>query len=296
MLLPLVYCGNTKDSKEKIPDIAYSSTETTSIAENEIVADPDLPVAIENEVAATDLKQVTPTEKTEVVENVETFKKEEVAAAVKGVDHQQWNSLLQKYVSPSGKVNYKGFKKDEKALQSYLSNLSNNLPAKSDSKNAVLAYWINVYNAYTVKLIIDNYPLKSIKDIKNPWGNKFFTLGTKKYSLEEVEHEILRKMNEPRIHFAIVCASFSCPNLSNSAFTENNVESKLNAATKSFVNDKTKNTIAKDKVEISKIFDWFAGDFKTKGSVIDYLNKYSTTKIDNNAKVNYKEYNWALNE
>ena len=214
----------------------------------------------------------------------------------KAIDHKQWNNLLQKNVSTNGKVNYKGFKKDEKELQSYLNYLSKNLPNKSASKNAVLAYWINVYNAFTVKLIIDNYPTKSIKDIKDPWSKKFFTLGTKKYSLEEVEHEILRKMNEPRIHFAIVCASYSCPNLSNEAFTEANLEKKLIMASKSFVNDKTKNTITKDKVEISKIFDWFSGDFKTNGTVVDFLNKYSTTKIEKNAKVKYKEYNWALNE
>lgn len=218
------------------------------------------------------------------------------AATAASIDHAQWNTLLQKNVSKNGNVDYKGFQKDSKQLQSYLDLLAANVPTKSWSKNAVLAYWINTYNAYTVKLILDNYPVKSIKDISNPWGKKFFTLGTKKYSLEEVEHEILRKMDEPRIHFAINCASFSCPNLLNEAYTEAKVEKQLESVAKSFVNDKTKNTITANKIEISEIFSWFSGDFKTKGTVIDFLNQYSTVKINSKASVKFKTYNWSLND
>lgn len=217
-------------------------------------------------------------------------------AIVQTMNHAKWNALLQKNVSKSGHVNYKGFQKDSNQLQAYLSELSANVPTKSWSKNATLAYWINAYNAYTVKLILDNYPTKSIKDINDPWGKKFFSLGDKKYSLEEIEHEILRKMEEPRIHFAINCASFSCPNLLNEAYSETKLEQQLTASAKNFINDKTKNTITANKIEISKIFDWFAGDFKKKGSVIDFLNQYSTVKISKKAKINYKEYNWSLNE
>jgi len=212
------------------------------------------------------------------------------------INHSKWNSLLQKNVSKAGNVNYKGFEQDSKQLQAYLAELAGNVPNKSWSKNATLAYWINAYNAYTVQLILNNYPTKSIKDIKDPWGKKFFTLGTKKYSLEEIEHEILRKMNESRIHFAINCASFSCPNLLNEAYTEAKLDEQLTAAAKRFINDSTKNTITSSKIEISKIFDWFEVDFEQKGSVIDYLNQYSTVKINSKAKVNYKDYNWSLNE
>jgi hypothetical protein len=219
-----------------------------------------------------------------------------ISETAQSIDHSKWNALLQKNVSKNGNVDYKGFQKDSKQLQSYLTLLASNVPTKSWSKNAVLAYWINTYNAFTVKLILDNYPVKSIKDIKDPWGQKFFTLGNKKYSLEEVEHEILRKMNEPRIHFAINCASFSCPNLLNEAYTEANLEKQLSTVAKSFINDKTKNTITANKAEISKIFDWFSGDFKKKGTVIDFLNQYSSIKINSKAKVSYKEYNWTLNE
>lgn len=220
----------------------------------------------------------------------------EIATGGKTIDHKQWNALVQKHVSGKGNVDYKGFKKDAVALQSYLNVLAKNLPEKSWSKNAVLAYWINAYNAYTVKLILDNYPVKSIKKIDSPWDMEFFTLGSKKYSLGEIEHKILRKMNEPRIHFAINCASFSCPNLANEAYTETELEKQLENVARSFVNDKTKNTITPDKIEISSIFDWFSGDFKTKGTLIDFLNKYSSVKINKSAKVKYKEYNWNLNE
>jgi hypothetical protein len=210
--------------------------------------------------------------------------------------HATWNTLLQKHVSNNGTVDYKGFQQDTGVLQSYLDQLAKNVPTKSWKKDAVLAYWINAYNAFTVKLILDNYPVKSIKDIKDPWGKKFFILGTKKYSLEEIEHEILRKMNEPRIHFAINCASFSCPNLSNQAYTSSTLDKQLTAAAKGFLADKTKNTITKDKLVISKIFDWFSGDFKKEGSIIDFINQYSTVKVNPKAKISYKDYNWDLNE
>jgi hypothetical protein len=218
------------------------------------------------------------------------------SAVVPSINHSKWNALLQKNVSKQGIVNYNGFQKDSNELQAYLKELSANVPTKSWSKNAVLAYWINAYNAYTVQLILDHYPTKSIKDIKDPWGQKFFSLGNKKYSLEEIEHEILRKMDEPRIHFAINCASFSCPNLLNEAYTEAKLEQQLTRVAKSFINDTTKNTLTPNKIEISKIFDWFAGDFKSKGTVIDFLNKYSTVKINEKAKIKFKDYNWSLNE
>ena len=181
-------------------------------------------------------------------------------------------------------------------LNSYLKTLETSVPTKSWSRNATLAYWINVYNAFTVKLIIDNYPVKSIKEISNPWGKKFFNLGGKKYSLEQVEHQILRKMNEPRIHFAINCASYSCPNLLNEAYTESKLSKQLADAAKSFINDKTKNTISSSRIDISEIFNWFGGDFKTKGSLIDFLNDYSNTTINSNAKTTFKDYNWTLND
>mgnify|MGYP003624185001 FL=1 len=211
------------------------------------------------------------------------------------MSHQEWNSLLQKHVSSLGKIDYPGFKNDKVAFQSYLDVLANHLPKESWSKNATLAYWINTYNAFTVKLILDNYPVKSIKGIKKPWDQEFIILENRAYSLGEIEHEILRKMDEPRIHFAINCASYSCPNLLNEAYTEAKIEKQLEHSAISFINDKTKNSITKDQIEISKIFNWFSGDFKKSGSLIDFLNRYSTVKINANAKIKFKNYNWDLN-
>lgn len=219
----------------------------------------------------------------------------EINSSLQPLSHQKWNTLLQKHVSSNGKVDYQGFKNDEVALQSYLDMLAKNLPQKNWSKNATLAYWINAYNAFTVKLILDNYPVKSIKDIKKPWDQEFIILENRAFSLGDIEHKILRKMNEPRIHFAINCASYSCPNLLNEAYTEPKLEQQLEHAATSFINDKTKNNISKNTIEISKIFDWFSGDFKKEGSLIDFLNKYTAIKINANARIKFKAYNWSLN-
>ncbi|GIZ10152.1 DUF547 domain-containing protein [Flavobacterium sp. UMI-01] len=216
--------------------------------------------------------------------------------SIQSIDHSKWDALVRKHVSNSGKVNYKGFLKDQKELDAYLAVLATATPSKSWNRNATLAYWINVYNAFTVKLILNNYPVKSIKEINNPWGKKFFTLGGQKYSLEEVEHKILRKMSEPRIHFAINCASYSCPNLLNEAYTETKLSKQLAKVAQDFINDKSKNTISPNQIEVSEIFNWFSKDFTTKGSLIEYLNQYSTVKINSNAKISFKDYNWSLNE
>jgi uncharacterized protein DUF547 len=211
-------------------------------------------------------------------------------------DHSKWNEILQSCVNNDGKVDYKGFKADAKNLETYLNALSENMPKDSWTKAEKLAYWINAYNAFTIKLIIDNYPLKSIKDIEKPWSKKFISIGGKLISLNHIEHEILRKMDEPRIHFAIVCASVSCPKLQNTAFESSKIEEQLNSVTKGFLADPTKNNISKNSIQISKIFKWFPSDFKQEGSIIDFLNKYSEITISQNASKRYKDYDWNLNE
>lgn len=148
----------------------------------------------------------------------------------------------------------------------------------------------------TLDLIISNYPTESIKDIKNPWEQKNWSINGKPISLEEIEHEILRKMNEPRIHFGINCASFSCPQLPNEAFTTQKVNQQLKKLAIQFVNDSKRNKISADRVEVSKIFRWFKEDFTKNGDLIDFLNKYSTLKINKNARVKYMDYDWELNE
>lgn len=212
------------------------------------------------------------------------------------VNHANWNNLLIKHVTNDGNVDYKGFKTDRNELTSYITHLSSFKPDDTWQKEEKLAYWINVYNALTIDLIIQNYPVKSIKDIKDPWGQRLWKLGNKWYNLNDIEHEILRKMNEPRIHFAIVCASFSCPKLQSKAFTPENLEIQLTKATNEFLTDNDRNNITENEVKLSKIFQWFDTDFKQNGSLIDFLNEYSEVKISNNAKISYKDYNWNLNE
>ena len=211
-------------------------------------------------------------------------------------DHTIWNEILRNYVTESGLVNYKGLLSDRVQLDTYIDLLKKNLPQDDWSRNEKLAYWMNAYNALTVDLILKNYPLNSIQDIKDPWKQRLWGLGSEDYNLDEIEHKILRKMDEPRIHFGIVCASFSCPKLLNEAFTADNVDELLTKATKEFLADPNRNTITASKVELSKIFQWFAADFKKDGTIIDFINKYTEVSIDPKAKKRFKTYDWKLNE
>jgi hypothetical protein len=209
--------------------------------------------------------------------------------------HTLWHDLLLKHVSDEGFVDYRGFQSDLPVLEEYLRILKENIPGEADTKAQKLAYWINVYNAFTIKLILDNYPLKSIKDIKKPWKQRFFQLGDKWYSLNEVEHKILRKMNEPRIHFAIVCASVSCPKLQNKAFEGHQLEEQLENATRTFVNDPTKNKITSEVLALSLIFKWFTKDFASKGGLLPFLKSYVDKELNEDIKISYQVYNWQLN-
>ncbi len=221
--------------------------------------------------------------------------------------HKIFDELLKRNVSENGLVDYKGFINDKAKLEQYLEILSKNAPDREKwSEEEQLAYWINVYNAFTIKLIVDNYPVESIQDlhptVKIPlvntvWHKKFFQIGGKDASLDEVEHKILRKeFDEPRIHFAVNCASYSCPPLLNEAFVAEKIDKQLESQVKKFINDKRHNKITPDKIEISQIFSWFKGDFTNKGSLIDYLNQYSNVKINPDAKVSNIKYDWSLNE
>ena len=214
--------------------------------------------------------------------------------------HSQWNSLLQACVSPNGQVNYKAFKSRQSELDSYLKTLSGAVPSGNWTKNEKMAYWINAYNAYTIKLILNHYPIKSIMDIEkdgvSPWDQKFIKMHGKSYTLNEIEHTILRKQfSEPRIHFAVNCASQSCPALMNKAYTAKNLSSELEKSTRKFINNSEHNKISSNSVKVSKIFEWFKEDFTKNGTLIDFLAKYADTKIDDNATISYLEYDWSLN-
>jgi len=220
------------------------------------------------------------------------------------INHEAFTKLLQKYVDDTGKVNYKGFIKEKEAFSEYLNLLTDNKPTGKWTKNAQIAYWINVYNAFTIKLIADNYPVNSIKDIKNGipfvntvWDIKFIEFADEKMDLNKVEHGILRKhFDEPRIHFAVNCASYSCPRLLNEAFEAETLEEQLSKMTKDFLADERKNIITNKHLQLSKIFSWFKGDFTKKSSLIEFLNKYAPTQIDKNATIEHLNYSWDLND
>lgn len=219
------------------------------------------------------------------------------ATPVEVLNNSLWNDLLKNYVSEDGHVNYQGFQKDKEKLDDYLKTLSDHLPKENWSDNEKLAYWINVYNAFTISLIIEHYPVKSIMDIKNAWDLKFIQLETITYSLNEIEHEIIRKeFNEPRIHFALVCAALSCPILLNEAYTADKLEQQLQQQGMLFINDSTKNSITPKKAKVSQLFNWFADDFTKNGSLIDYLNSFSKTQLTSKVKIEFMDYNWDLNE
>ena len=206
-----------------------------------------------------------------------------------------WDGLLQKYVSNDGVVNYKGLAADQ-SFALCISTFEQMLPDDSWRREEEMCFWINVYNAFTVKLIIDNYPLKSITDLDKPWDKKFIKLKGKTFSLNQIENEILRpKFKDPRIHFAINCASYSCPRLLNRAFMPMSLNSMLDQMAKDFLNDPKRNKITADKAEISQIFDWYKEDFILNGSLVNFINRFSTVKISKETPISFLEYNWNLN-
>lgn len=221
------------------------------------------------------------------------------------ISHKIWDELLKKHVTTTGFVNYAGMKHDQADLKKYLTLLENNAPNDTWSKNEQLAYWINAYNAFTVQLILNHAAknLKSIKDIgsvisipfiNSPWDIKFITIGGKKLDLNAIEHGIIRKkFNEPRIHFALVCAAKSCPPLRNEAFVAEKLDAQLHSQGVAFFNDASKNEITKNTIQLSKILDWYRGDFT--GTIPEIVNKYAATKANKNALVTFKTYDWALN-
>ncbi len=210
--------------------------------------------------------------------------------------HQPFDVLLQKYVSEAGQVNYTGLKADKKELNAYCKLLAGNPVLDTWSKEEKMAYWINAYNAFTLKLIVDNYPTKSIMNFDGgkTWDVRRIKLGNQKYSLNNIENDILRpQFKDPRIHFAVNCAAKGCPPLWNHAFTAENLEATLEARTKAFVNNPRYNEIHTNDVKISKIFEWYAADF---GDIKNFLNQHSKTWIKRSASVVFMDYDWGLNE
>lgn len=210
--------------------------------------------------------------------------------------HVAWNKLVQSHVDGDGNVDYSSFQKEASQLNGYLEELSKSPPGSSWTENEKLAYYINLYNAGTVKLIVDHYPVESIKDIPNRWDKEWIKVGNDVLSLNDIEHKILRKMNEPRIHFAINCASYSCPKLLNTAFTAQNLEEQLQQTAFDFINDPKRNRFEGNTAYLSKIFKWYKGDFTENGSLQEYISSYLDKPIIKDTKIDYLEYDWSLND
>jgi hypothetical protein len=229
--------------------------------------------------------------------------------------HQTFTDLLKKYVI-NGLVDYKNLKND-KQLDKYLSQLSETNLDKL-TREEKFAFWINAYNAFTLQVVRDNYPIESITDLhtggkiigyligKTVWDKQFITIHNKKYSLNDIEHNILRKMNEPRIHFAIVCASISCPELRNEAFEADKIDAQLQEQAAKFLNDKSRNhfDVKNRKAYISEILNWFGDDFgKTDENILKFISKYIPENISSDINKNlskwdisFNDYDWNLNE
>lgn len=229
------------------------------------------------------------------------------ASATTPPTHAGWNTILKEYVNEQGLVNYRGLRADSLALNTYLQDLASHMPTHNWTDNDRLAYWINAYNAYTVQLIIRNYPVKSIKDlggdkifVNTPWDKHFIHLDGNAYSLNDIEHRIIRKQfADNRIHLALVCAAMSCPRLRKEAYIGSSLNTQLDDQGHYFVNNPAKNKLTPvDKPQISSIFNFYPKDFTKNGSksVQEFINRYAVSKIKPDATLSYMTYNWALNE
>jgi len=213
------------------------------------------------------------------------------------VNHSAWDQILILNVQDDGMVDYEGVTRDVAVFYDYFRSLCKISPKENWSKEDKLAYWLNVYNAAAMKMIIDDYPVASINEVENPWKRKVFKSEGVRYSLDEIEHDILRKFGDPRIHFLLNCGSMSSPRLWNRAYTAMNINDALEERTKEFINDPQRNQITSSTVKISQVFEWYKDDFESNNiDVIDFINQYATVKINKISKDSYITYDWSLNK
>ncbi|CAM4422875.1 DUF547 domain-containing protein [Vibrio agarivorans] len=220
------------------------------------------------------------------------------------IAHQSWQTFIDKYVVVEGEhhlVNYKAVSHaDKRALEQYIRTLSS-IDPRNYSRAEQYAYWVNLYNAITVDLILDSYPVKSITKLGGlfsfgPWGDDVIRINDKALTLNDIEHRILRPIwNDPRTHYAVNCASLGCPNLQTSAFTADNTQALLDQAAKEFITSSKGVSLIEGKLTLSEIYDWFAVDFGTKQQLFEHLAQYKGELKGYSGKVNY-EYDWSLND
>jgi hypothetical protein len=232
---------------------------------------------------------------------------------IKTIDHGIWQEILQTYVDTMHKTKVHLFdygnvaEEDVHQLAKYINQLSM-IDPRDYRRIEQKAYWINLYNALTVQLVIDNYPIESITKLGKkvtafgPWDNPLITIRGEDLSLNDIEHKILRPFwKDPRIHFAVNCASYSCPNLQDTAFTSDNLEALLNQAAKEYMTHPRAVKFVDNELMLSSIFDWYAEDFgASSGEILHYLIEYLPNdlagKLENyQGEIRY-EYDWRLND
>jgi hypothetical protein len=232
--------------------------------------------------------------------------------SIEDISHESFDALLQKYVNENGMVDYRAWHKnqtDRDTLKSYLENLSKANPNAKAADAAKLAFWINAYNALTIEGILRVYPTTSIRNHTaklfgyNIWKNLHLYSGNSRINLDDIEHKVLRKMNEPRIHFAIVCASIGCPRLLNKAYTADQLENQLVTNTTDFFS-RSQNLqvdVKNSKLNLSEIMNWFGSDFgdsttKQIKTIAPYFPENTKTLVSKGKfSVGYLDYNWQLN-
>ena len=228
-------------------------------------------------------------------------------------DHRTWDALLQKYVDQDGNVDYATWQsnqQDRSTLMSYLRGMNTIDTSLNSSQQSQMAFWINAYNALTIEGILQLYPTKSIQDHApdangfNIWDDFKLPVGGTEYSLNDIEHQILRKMGDPRIHFAIVCASKSCPQLSQRAYFPNSLDEQLTYSSTLFFHTPSKFSydLQRGQLGLSRIIQWFGEDFgRSDQERLQYLAQFmpadaARLATNSSATINYLEYDWGLNE
>lgn len=196
-----------------------------------------------------------------------------------------------------GKVNYKNVKANPGELDAILDIAAAAIPSKSKASE-FQAFYINVYNLIVIKEVSKKYPVRSPLSIPGLFKATKTKIAGKKVTLDAIENKILRAFypKEARFHFALVCAGLGCPPIIPEAYIPNKLEAQLQLQTEKAINNPNFIKVTDKKVKISKIFEWYAKDFKQFGSYVDFLNKYRTTPIDSKAKVSFYEYDWQLND
>lgn len=229
------------------------------------------------------------------------------------IDHTPWHDLLQKYVDTDGGVNYAALHAsaaDSAALDNYIASLSTASLTQAASQQNKMAYWINAYNAVTIKGIIQEFPTTSIRNHTsetggyNLWKNLLLNVGGNQVSLDSMEHKILRPMGDPRIHFAIVCASKGCPRLLNEAYVGETLDAQLTTNTQHFfsIAQNFQYTPRSRSFKMSAIMEWFGTDFgQTQAAQLRAIAPYLPTEAAqaaanaNNVNVSFLDYSWELN-